>query len=149
MDWHFKVKDPDAAKRGVHRSWYISEKEWVEYREIDETAPEQPANGASGTTSAVKKQAKDRYVPVPQDAAIAHAPCPICQDNFKPQWLVEANDFVWMDAIQVGGKIYHATCWEEYSKGAGIATPSTPDSVLGKRKAEVGTPTSGKKVRAY
>lgn len=26
MDWHFKVKDPDAAKRGVHRSWYISEK---------------------------------------------------------------------------------------------------------------------------
>jgi pre-mRNA cleavage complex 2 protein Pcf11 len=26
MDWHFKVKDPDAAKRGIHRSWYISEK---------------------------------------------------------------------------------------------------------------------------
>ncbi|KAF2243262.1 hypothetical protein BU26DRAFT_437074 [Trematosphaeria pertusa] len=149
MDWHFKVKDPDAAKRGVHRSWYISEKEWIEYREVDETSPEQPANGASAGAAAVKKQAKDRYVPVPQDAAIAHAPCPICQEKFEPQWLVEANDFVWMDAIQVGGKIYHATCWEEYSKGAGIATPSTPDSVLGKRKAEVSTPTSGKKVRAY
>lgn len=26
MDWHFKVKDPDLAKRGIHRSWYISEK---------------------------------------------------------------------------------------------------------------------------
>jgi pre-mRNA cleavage complex 2 protein Pcf11 len=26
MDWHFKVKDPDAQKRGVHRSWYISER---------------------------------------------------------------------------------------------------------------------------
>ena len=26
MDWHFKVKDPDAAKRGVHRSWYINER---------------------------------------------------------------------------------------------------------------------------
>lgn len=26
MDWHFKVKDPDAAKRGIHRSWYIGEK---------------------------------------------------------------------------------------------------------------------------
>ncbi|KAJ4289753.1 mRNA 3' end processing factor [Kalmusia sp. IMI 367209] len=118
MDWHFKMKDPDAAKRGIHRSW-------------------------------VKKQAKDRYVLVPQDAAIAHAPCPICQENFEPQWSKEANDFVWMDAIKVGGKIYHATCWEEYSKGAGIATPSTPDSVLGKRTAETGTPASGKKLRAY
>lgn len=26
MDWHFKVKDPDAAKRGIHRSWFIGEK---------------------------------------------------------------------------------------------------------------------------
>ena len=25
MDWHFKVKDPDATKRGIHRSWYINE----------------------------------------------------------------------------------------------------------------------------
>ena len=84
---------------------------------------------------------------VPQDAAILHAPCPICQEKFETQWLVEANDFVWMDAIQVGGKVYHATCWEEYSKGAGIVTPGTPDSVLGKRKAEVSSP-PGKKIRA-
>lgn len=54
-----------------------------------------------------------------------------------------------MDAVKVGGKIYHATCWEEYSKGAGIATPSTPDSVLGKRNAEISTPASGKKLRTY
>jgi pre-mRNA cleavage complex 2 protein Pcf11 len=26
MDWHFKMKDPDAAKRGVHRSWYFTER---------------------------------------------------------------------------------------------------------------------------
>ena len=26
MDWHFRVKDPELAKRGIHRSWYISEK---------------------------------------------------------------------------------------------------------------------------
>ncbi|PVH99627.1 hypothetical protein DM02DRAFT_629215 [Periconia macrospinosa] len=149
MDWHFKVKDPDAAKRGIHRSWYISEKEWVDYREMDETSPDQINSGASGSATAVKKQAKDRYVHVPQDTAMGQAPCPICQEKFDPQWLVEANDFVWMDALQVGGKIYHATCYEEYSKGAGIAMPSTPDSVLGKRKAEVGTPASGKKVRAH
>ncbi|CAI6330051.1 unnamed protein product [Periconia digitata] len=149
MDWHFKVKDPDAAKRGIHRSWYISEKEWLEYREMDETSPDQANNGASGSATAVKKQAQDRYVPVPQDPAEAQVPCPICQEKFKNVWLPEGNEFVWMDALQVGGRIYHATCYEEYSKGAGIAMPSTPDSVLGKRKAEAGTPASGKKARAY
>ncbi|KAF1997211.1 hypothetical protein P154DRAFT_296244 [Amniculicola lignicola CBS 123094] len=149
MDWHFKVKDPDAAKRGIHRSWYISEKEWIEYREIDETAPEQPANGASSRTAAPKKEAKDKYVPVPTDPTLVHMPCPICQEKFQATWNVEANDFVWMDAVKVNSKIYHATCWEEYSKGASIVQPSTPDSVLGKRKAEVSDMGSGKKVRAY
>ena len=62
---------------------------------------------------------------------------------------MEANDFVWMDALKVNGKIYHATCWDEYSKGSGIVAPSTPDSVLGKRKAELASPASGKKVRAF
>jgi len=34
MDWHFKMKDPDAAKRGIHRSWYFSEKVSVIFVEI-------------------------------------------------------------------------------------------------------------------
>lgn len=149
MDWHFKVKDPDAVKRGVHRSWYIGEKEWIDYQEVDETAPNNGANGTSTNSAKAKKQAKDRYVSVPQDPTVQHAPCPICQEKFETQWNVEANDFVWMDALQVGGKIYHATCFEEYSKGAGIPMPGTPDSVLGKRKADLGGEAEGKKVRAY
>ncbi|KAF1938193.1 hypothetical protein EJ02DRAFT_458095 [Clathrospora elynae] len=150
MDWHFKVKDPDAAKRSVHRSWYIPEKEWVEYREVDETAPDQSNDPSSSSGAAKpKKQTKDRYVSVPQDVTLQQAPCPICQDKFETQWNVEANDFVWMDALSVGGKVYHATCFEEYSKGVGIEMPSTPDSVLGKRKAELGVNGEGKKVRAY
>jgi pre-mRNA cleavage complex 2 protein Pcf11 len=148
MDWHFKVKDPDAAKRGVHRSWYIGEKEWIDYREVDETAP---PNESAATTAAnkPKKQAKDRYISVPQDPTLQHAPCPICQEKFQTTWNVDANDFVWMDALQVGGKVYHATCFEEYSKGAGIPMPSTPDSVLGKRKADLGGEMEGKKIRAF
>jgi pre-mRNA cleavage complex 2 protein Pcf11 len=148
MDWHFKVKDPDAVKRGVHRSWYMSEKDWIDYREVDETTPAADA-GNTNSVAKPKKQAKDRYVLVPQDTALQHAPCPICQEKFETQWNVDANDFVWMDALLVGGKIYHATCFEEYSKGAGIPMPSTPDSVLGKRKGEPGVGVDGKKVRAY
>ncbi|KAF2199452.1 hypothetical protein GQ43DRAFT_376247 [Delitschia confertaspora ATCC 74209] len=154
MDWHFKVKDPDLSKRGIHRSWYISEREWIDYREVDETAPEQAVNGSgsAGAATAPKKETKDQYVPVPTDPTLVHAPCPICQERFEPQWLVEANDFVWMDAIKVNSKIYHATCWEEYSKGANLsvpfAAPATPDSVLGKRKAEGVSNSAEKKLRA-
>jgi pre-mRNA cleavage complex 2 protein Pcf11 len=148
MDWHFKVKDPDANKRGVHRSWYIGEKEWIDYREVDETAPPHEST-ATAAANKPKKQAKDRYISVPQDPVLQQAPCPICQEKFQTQWNVDANDFVWMDALQVGGKVYHATCFEEYSKGAGIPMPGTPDSVLGKRKADLGGEVEGKKVRAF
>ncbi|KAI8943798.1 hypothetical protein NX059_001772 [Plenodomus lindquistii] len=150
MDWHFKMKDPDAAKRGLHRQWYISERDWIEYREVDESSP---SNDASASTtnhaSKPKKQAKDRYVSVPQDVTLQQAPCPICQEKFDTVWSVEANDFVWMDALGVGGKVYHATCFEEYSKGLGIEMPGTPDSVLGKRRADGVGGEAGKKVRAY
>ena len=119
-------------------------KEWIDYTEVDETAPPEEQGPATQ-----KKETKDQYVPVPTDARLVHAPCPICQEKFEPQWHVDASDFVWMDAVKVGGKIYHATCWEEYNKGVGSgAAPGTPDSVLGKRKAEGYSNGSEKKFRA-
>ena len=44
---------------------------------------------------------------------------------------------MWRDAIQIGSRVYHASCHSEVKKD-GASTPgriSTPDSVLGKRKA--------------
>ena len=46
-----------------------------------------------------------------------------------------------MDAVKLGGRVYHASCHAEVKKEGGN-TPlrtGTPDSVLGKRKAGVGT----------
>lgn len=143
LDWHFRVKDPDARKRGVHRSWYMSEKDWVDYREVDETAP--AASTASTASSAKpKKQAKDCYVVGP-DVKAQHTPCPICQEKCTLEFNAEENDWVLMDAVKVNGRIFHATCYEE----AYGSLPSTPDSVLGKRKADGGMGLEGKKVRAF
>ena len=91
---------------------------------------------------------------MPSNAAFAHAPCPICQEKFEPKWLVEANDFVWMDAMQVGAKVYHASCWTEYIKGLKQDMPagdafSALDAVSGKRKADEDTATGlAKKIKA-
>lgn len=53
------------------------------------------------------------------------------------KWLDE--EFVWMDAVEIGGRIYHASCHAEarksYQRGTG-----TPEPVLGKRKNEVSYP---------
>lgn len=144
MDWHFKVKDPDAARRGVHRDWYIDERDWIAFREEDNAALESPSDGTAadgrankGPGSAKKKEPKDRWVRVPDNKALAETPCPVCQEKFSLSWSVEANDFVWMDAMNVGGRIYHATCYEEV-RGS---TPE-PGGVLGKRKTE-GSPNGG------
>ena len=51
------------------------------------------------------------------------------------KWLDEAQEFVWMDAKQIGPRIFHASCHAEVTKDSG-ARKVTPEPVLGKRKAE-------------
>jgi pre-mRNA cleavage complex 2 protein Pcf11 len=65
-------------------------------------------------------------------------PCPICQEKFEVSRNEELQDFVWMDAVKIGGRVYHATCYADLKKDGGNtpARTATPDSVLGKRKAE-------------
>lgn len=54
------------------------------------------------------------------------------------KWLDDAQEFVWMDAMKVGEKIYHASCFSEATKDVNTqAKRGTPEPVLGKRKAEV------------
>ena len=80
---------------------------------------------------------KKKHIPVPSDPALANQPCPICQEKFDMVWNDEVQDFVWMDAMKIGNRVYHASCHSELKKEGGT-TPlrmSTPDSVLGKRKA--------------
>ena len=82
---------------------------------------------------------KTKWIRVPDDPALANSHCPICQEKFETQWNADAQDFVWMDAVKIGARIYHASCHAEASKDGG-GTPMraiTPESVLGKRKAEV------------
>ncbi|KAF2085793.1 hypothetical protein K490DRAFT_45829 [Saccharata proteae CBS 121410] len=134
LDWHFKVRDPSLIKQAIHRSWYIGEKQWIDYREQDEAKPPPEANG-NGEGG---KASRPKFVRVPLDPDLVNAPCPICQDKFTPSRL--DDEFVWMDAVQVGPKIYHNSCYEEVY---GKARSTPPVSSLGKRAAEetTGTPT--------
>ncbi|KAI1633944.1 hypothetical protein F4809DRAFT_555551 [Biscogniauxia mediterranea] len=162
MDWHFRVNQriTEAEKRGQHRSWLVDEMDWINTRETidkDHVLPSSgsdaggaaggsglggPVGGAGGNSKTPKLQ----YIPVPDDPVLANSVCPICQERFETRWLDDAQEFVWPDATKVGERIYHASCHREATKDGGSGTPryappaaaarSTPEPVLGKRKAE-------------
>lgn len=89
---------------------------------------------------AAKNDPKTKYISVPSDNNLSSLPCPICQEKFDTSWNDEVQDWVWMDAEKIGSRVYHASCYAEFKKDKGDSPSrrdSTPDSVLGKRKAEV------------
>lgn len=144
--------------------------EWIQLPDIDFSAAPLDAEdnldgGAVGGVAgagvgggkARKRDVKESYIAAPTGAAaVQNAACPICQERFETVWHDEAQEWVWMDARRVGGRVYHASCHEEVSKASGAggmggpggpagfvlgldrARSQTPDgSVLGKRKADV------------
>ncbi|MCJ1430379.1 hypothetical protein MMC29_008297 [Sticta canariensis] len=118
-----------------------SQLEWIKYRDIGDEGIER-SNGietakALAAATAAKNDPKNKYIPVPDDSTLASTPCPICQEKFETSWNEDAQDFVWMDAIKIGARVYHASCHAEVKKEGGN-TPLrtlTPESVLGKRKS--------------
>ncbi|TKA65231.1 hypothetical protein B0A49_04160 [Cryomyces minteri] len=142
LDWHFRINQriADSVNRGHNRSWYVDEMEWIRSRDPDESTmdPNASNDGHNKSAPAERKGPEDQYIPVPTEAALANVNCPICQENFEAVWHDEAQEWVWMDAVKVGGRIYHATCHAEVSNAGGglVAGRVTPDSTLGKRKAE-------------
>jgi pre-mRNA cleavage complex 2 protein Pcf11 len=146
MDWHFKTKQRglESEKRGQNRSWYVDEREWIASKEYEDDAGDDAGSQGDGAKAAEKKAPS--YIKVPTDPSLRSLPCPIDQEPFKNEWSEDVQDWVWHDAVQVGNRIYHRSCYEEVTKGRsqnGVNTPinsarnttPTPDSVLGKRKA--------------
>ncbi|KAI2642077.1 hypothetical protein GGS21DRAFT_289345 [Xylaria nigripes] len=142
MDWHFRVnqRSNDTEKRGLHRSWLVDEMDWINTREtIDKDHVVQTADADANSGGSTTKTPKTQYIPVPDGAVMAASVCPICQEKFETRWLDDAQEFVWADAIKVGDRIYHASCHQEAFKDGGgtpMCTRTTPEPVLGKRKAE-------------
>jgi pre-mRNA cleavage complex 2 protein Pcf11 len=141
LDWHFRSNQriADAAlAAGLTRSWYIDEMEWIRLREVDASSAAADMTSATTTTSK-PVSVREKYIPAPTGAA-ANATCPICQEKFEPEWHEDAQEWVWMDAVKVGGRVFHASCHDEVKRASGgdRGRSTTPDAagVLGKRKAE-------------
>ncbi|KAL4743221.1 hypothetical protein BDV11DRAFT_179242 [Aspergillus similis] len=159
LDWHFRTNQrmADAARRAQNRSWYVDERDWIKSRELGDdqviTDAEATNENTAGSDSESKKGPAKQWIRAPNDATLRNTPCPICQEKFESTWSEDVQDWIWQDAVKVGNRVYHASCYAEVTKDGpprGRETPSgrtgTPDSVLGKRKAE-GTDSPSQNVR--
>ncbi|KAF4587647.1 mRNA cleavage factor complex component Pcf11 [Ophiocordyceps camponoti-floridani] len=150
MDWHFRVhqRSSEAEKRGTHRSWYVDQQDWVRSREaVDSDRVAAPEETSKEASQADKGPA---FIAVPEANSGVHNVCPICQEKFENKWLDTAQEWVWLDAVLVGNRAFHASCHAEATldrEGTPVASSRrTPELILGKRKAE--TSMSSPKVRA-
>jgi pre-mRNA cleavage complex 2 protein Pcf11 len=130
--------------------------EWIRHVEFD---PSTTSATATETAKVEKKSAKDSSVRAP--AGMTKNTCNICFEEMKSSYSEELQDWIFSNAQVHNGRIVHATCLEEMTRGqggaaggAGSVTSSlaaalasvggvgrrersaTPDSLLGKRKAE-------------
>ncbi|KAK8200643.1 mRNA 3' end processing factor [Zalaria obscura] len=167
LDWHFRVNQriAEAVVRGMGRSWYLDEMEWIRLPVSDssDSAAEEGGDeggevGVAGTgkgkgEGGLGKQRK--WIPAPA-AGTTNAACPICQERFEAVWEEEAQEWVWMDAVRVGGRVFHSSCHDEVARASGAlaamvpgtrSRSATPDTALGKRKAEGGAADALKRVK--
>ncbi|KAJ5959039.1 RNA polymerase II large subunit CTD [Penicillium vulpinum] len=155
LDWHFKTNQrmTESSRRAQNRSWYVDERDWIKSREAgDENGaadPQANSEGAAGMDGNTKQEPPKPWIRAPNDATIRNTPCPICQEKFESTWSEDVQDWIWQDATKVGSRVYHASCYSEVTKGPAPTRQTrttTPDSVLGKRKAE-GTESPSQKTR--
>lgn len=157
LDWHFRqnqrMADPSIG-RGQHRNWYIDEMEWIQLNDFDPSTT--TADAATAATEAKKQKGpQDQYVRAP--AGITRNTCSICQEEMKSSYSEDLQDWVFGNGVVYNGKIAHATCVEEIKKATTVPSAGskamatalggvygggqrqrsgTPESMLGKRKAE-------------
>lgn len=121
--------------------------DWTNYREELGGYSGIVTEGVKAETKSLSKDPKEKFVFVPTDARLVNVPCSICQEKFEQGWDEATQQPTWKDAVKVGNKYYHASCYAEVTRGAAATAPnvatertanssarSTPDPVLGKRR---------------
>ncbi|RIA98454.1 hypothetical protein C1645_749917 [Glomus cerebriforme] len=158
LDWHFRQnrRMKEKSKKAQSRSWFVSDEDWIHSRESDTKNTATPAffdfdnigstkNITGSVNINIQTNKRDELINestviVPLDPEKAGKPCPICQEKFQCFWNDTDEEWLFRNAVEVDGVIYHATCHadalknQENAKLSESENPSSPP-ILGKRKA--------------
>ncbi|KAM9365015.1 LOW QUALITY PROTEIN: pre-mRNA cleavage complex 2 protein Pcf11-like [Pholidichthys leucotaenia] len=138
LDWHFRqnLARKVASRKGTHRSWYYSLKDWIEFEEItdmEERAKsryfeEENEKEVKKNQEATKKEEFQRVQAAKDQVGEL---CEICQESFETYWVEEEEDWFLKNAIRVDDKKFHPSCFEDYKNTSSYldVTPS-PSKLL-------------------
>jgi len=129
LDMHFRQnqKASQNVGRGHSRSWFVGADDWVNDAAVDAKGKRR-ADGSSAKEAAAAAAAeheaklRESYVVVPPGDEAKSIQCPICKETLKSEFLEDDEDWVWMNAVRVQGRIYHATCHAETSTADSLAS---------------------------
>ena len=115
LDWHFRQnrKEKEKLKRASSRKWYMSEKDWLEYKEVEDKNEKAPS--FFDTISSDEEEEKEEVsCPVTLSNGIEAAnECGICGDPFTKFWNDKAEDWHFKEAIRVGDETFHYHCYQD------------------------------------
>ncbi|KAG8732771.1 hypothetical protein FRC11_011078 [Ceratobasidium sp. 423] len=123
LDLHFKQnrKARENTGRGHSRSWFVSRDDWIHgARDAGESVTTVKAQAAAAEERLAKLRAS--YVVVPPGEEAKPALCPICKESIKSEYLEDDEEWVWRNAVNVKGQIYHATCYDEAGQVGSLAS---------------------------
>ncbi|CEL63730.1 putative protein C4G9,04c OS=Schizosaccharomyces pombe (strain 972 / ATCC 24843) GN=SPAC4G9.04c PE=4 SV=1 [Rhizoctonia solani AG-1 IB] len=123
LDLHFKQnrKARESTGRGHSRSWFVSRNDWIHgARDAGESVTTVKAQAAAAEERLAKLRAS--YVIVPPGEEAKPALCPICKESIKSEYLEDDEEWVWRNAVNVKGQIYHATCFDEAGQASSLAS---------------------------
>jgi len=152
LDLHFRQnkRATQSTGRGHSRSWFVGIDNWV-HDIADSLAASDikgkgrvggPISAKAAAAAAVERDAKLRamYVVVPEGDESKSVTCPVCRETLQNEFLEVDEEWVWKNAVQVKGKVYHATCHAETMSSAAIAARRLKDSKIPASRSRSGTP---------
>lgn len=113
LDWHFKTNKRlrEHAVRSQSRALYLTETDWISFTSENSHSKETVPAGKSSTTSVMV----ETTVTKPSDPTLQDATCPICKESFITSWDDAAEEWIWKNAVNVNGTIYHSNCYADAS----------------------------------
>ncbi|KAG2219580.1 hypothetical protein INT45_002538 [Circinella minor] len=159
LDSHFRQnrRMKERVKRGLSRSWFVTEEEWVSGSGGELTSHQAPAfllndntttdvnmgspaaAGSGGDMDTINPETHMVVMPNDED----RKPCPICGERFIDFWNDDEEEWMYKNAVMVDNTIYHATCHADAVKSGTLVGSSEQEdtemkeSIQGvKRKAE-------------
>ncbi|CED85259.1 mRNA cleavage and polyadenylation factor I/II complex, subunit Pcf11 [Phaffia rhodozyma] len=122
LDWHFRQnkRTRESEGRGNSRAWFVDAKDWVnDFSPSPDSIPPtgshptksaQEASSQGGLSASARQALLKKFVVQPSNPEVASRPCPICKEAFKGEFSEDEEEWLWFNAVEEDGVIFHATC---------------------------------------